>query len=773
MENLKLKKLPHQKLKQKKIVFNAKSVLSFSAVCLMSFILGQGSVLGSLYPFGFALIMSAGGMYSLSAFIGTSIASAFSHSGILLVRYIVCAATLYLLRTRLFTPKSKFGGMWFLQTGTAFLVCSLTAIAAVLPQRGGFAEISAFLLEALFSVLASVFYRKSISTVFKKEEKFFQSVEMPYLYICFATLIASIADFRLFTLFPSVILSVFAIITMSYLMSETGGGLCAVICAAALAAAAPDGYNILPLAVSGVIAGLFSPLGKIITSLSFLLSFSTISLFLQEEYTFESILSALIPCLIFIIIPEKVYKKLRIRFKEKQISSRENAYRQDVCTKLNSTADAITAVSDGMNKVSENLKKIDTNLDRSIFCRVKEEVCNECENRDICWRDSFQHTLKGFEELTLNYRKDKPFVSTAFGKLFLSKCRNPKLLQQSLNKNLKRYDEAVREEIRQSEKRMIFDDQMKCTCELLRDFSKTFSKCTLVDNELSSRVKDIFNSFSVRCTKALCIIDTDGNMTVRAYCKTIDTAVDRKSLKKQIEEVSLRKFSEPEVEFSDTGTVVVLKQKPWMQIRIGKIQLSSEDSPICGDCLRELSDQYGNRTLILSDGMGTGGRAAVDAALCAEYLGSLIQSSVSFDNALRLVNSMLDLKSVNESLATIDVARFNLFSGKVEFFKAGAAVSFVRKNGKCSVIESVSLPAGILRDVSFAKEKVMLSKGDIVVMVSDGVTAYSTDWIVQEIEAFSSANPDILAQKIAGAVCDKSRADKRDDITVVVGIMTA
>ena len=67
----------------------------------------------------------------------------------------------------------------------------------------------------------------------------------------------------------------------------------------------------------------------------------------------------------------------------------------------------------------------------------------------------------------------------------------------------------------------------------------------------------------------------------------------------------------------------------------------------------------------------------------------------------------------------------------------------------------------------------MLSKGDIVVMVSDGVTNGKTDWIISEIEQFNKSNPDILAQKIAGTVCDRSHGERRDDITVIVSIMTA
>ena len=262
-------------------------------------------------------------------------------------------------------------------------------------------------------------------------------------------------------------------------------------------------------------------------------------------------------------------------------------------------------------------------------------------------------------------------------------------------------------------------------------------------------------------------------MTIKAHCKKIDRNIDRKKLKEEIEKISLRKFSEPEIDFTDTGTIVIFRQKPWMKMKMGKIQLSSEESPICGDCLREFTDEFGNRTIILSDGMGTGGRAAVDAAMTAEYFGELTENSVSFDNALKIVNSVLEMKSTNESLATIDAAKFNLFSGKVDFYKAGAAVSFVRKNGKCFVVEASSLPVGILNDISFTRETFMLSKGDMVVMVSDGVTNGNTDWIISEIEQFNKSNPDILAQKIAGTVCNKNQTERRDDITVVVTIMTA
>lgn len=773
MENTKLQKLQRVKNGEKKRGISLREGVAAAVFTFFGLIFGQGSVLDVLYPFGFAFVTASPGIYSFFALLGTSIGLVFSQTGVYLFRYLVTAAALWLIRSRILSSRSHLGGIWFLSVGTCLVVCTLTGVAVVLPTRGGFEEIVFFFAEGVVAAFSSFFYRRCINVIIKIKEKPFDKKEMAGFCIAFATFVASLGGFEFFGFCPALFVAFTGVLVMSHLMSESGGGICASASAAALSGAFPDGYNVLPLVFSGVMSGAFSPLGKIGCAVTFVFTFSATELFTGSLGREESIITAFISAAVFLAVPEKLYKKARFFLRENKASAQESTYRRDVSRRLSETADTVDTICSGMNKISEDLKKIDSSCNRNIFCRVKQEVCEECENREKCWENSFQYTMRGFEEFSKNYREGADFDSSPFGRTFLERCRKNEALRQSLIKNFKRYDEKMREEITLAEKRSVMSGQMKCMSGILRDFSKAFSKSALIDNELSAQIKNIFISFSIRCTKASAVIDTDGNMTIKANCKKIDREVDRRHLKEEIEKAALRKFSDPEIDFTDNGTCITFRQKPWLRMRTGKVQLSSEASPICGDCLREFTDAFGNRTLILSDGMGTGGRAAVDAAMAAEYFGGLVEKNVSFDNALRIVNSVLEIKSTNESLATIDAVHFNLFSGKTEFYKAGAALSFVRKNGQCQVIESASLPAGILDCVSFAKEKVMLSKGDIVVMVSDGVTSCGTDWIKEEIEKFSSSNPDILAQKIAGMVCDKSQGEKRDDITVVVSIMTA
>lgn len=773
MVNTKIRKLQSVRGGEKKAAVSLAEGVTAAAFTVMGILFGQGTVLDVLCPFGFAFITASPGIYSFFALLGTSIGLVFSQSGIYLFRYLVTAAALWVIRRWVLSSRLRTGEIWFLPVGACLAVCTLTGAAVVLPVRGGFDEIITFFAEALIAAFSSFFYGRCIKALMKLKEGHFDKKELAGFFIVFATVTASLGRIELFGFSPALFVAFTGVLAASHLMSEKGGGICASASAAALSAAFPDGYNVLPLVFSGVMSGAFSPLGKIGCAVSFVLTFSATELFTGSLRREESIITAFVSAAVFLAVPEKLYKRARVFLRENKASAQESTYRRDVSSRLSETADTVDNICDGMNKISEDLKKIESSYDRNVFCRVKQEVCEECEGREKCWENSFGYTMKGFEEISKNYRQSGQCDFSPFGGLFLERCGKSRELQHSLLKNFKRYDEKLREETALDGKRKVMSEQMKCMSGILRDFSRDFSKSALVDNELSSRIKNIFLSFSVVCTKAVALIDTDGNMTVKVNCKKIDKEVDRRQLKEELEKAALRKFSDPEIDFTESGTCITFRQKPWLRMRTGKVQLSSEDSPICGDCFREFSDSFGNRTLILSDGMGTGGRAAVDAAVTAEYFGALVEKNVSFDNALKIVNSVLEMKSANESLATVDAVRFNLFSGRTEFYKAGAAVSFVRKNGQCRVIESASLPAGILDCVCFAKEKVMLSKGDVVVMVSDGVTASGTDWIKEEIEKFSSSNPDILAQKIAGAVCDKTRGEKRDDITVAVSIMTA
>jgi stage II sporulation protein E len=95
------------------------------------------------------------------------------------------------------------------------------------------------------------------------------------------------------------------------------------------------------------------------------------------------------------------------------------------------------------------------------------------------------------------------------------------------------------------------------------------------------------------------------------------------------------------------------------------------------------------------------------------------------------------------------------------------------KGGKAGSIEASSIPAGILRGVSFEHIPLALDSGDTIIMVSDGVTASGSDWVKSELAAIREDDIQDLCEKLARAA-RANRADNHDDdITVLAAKLIA
>ena len=149
----------------------------------------------------------------------------------------------------------------------------------------------------------------------------------------------------------------------------------------------------------------------------------------------------------------------------------------------------------------------------------------------------------------------------------------------------------------------------------------------------------------------------------------------------------------------------------------------------------------------------------------------LIKAGFGYDCSLRILNSSMLFKSTDESLATVDIASIDLFTGRVELYKAGAAPTLVRRSGRTGKAESTSLPAGILREVSFDKAVVRCKENDIVVLMSDGAVSEGTEWIKDEIEGFEGGTAEQLSERICEGAKRRRTDGHEDDITVMTAVI--
>jgi stage II sporulation protein E len=253
--------------------------------------------------------------------------------------------------------------------------------------------------------------------------------------------------------------------------------------------------------------------------------------------------------------------------------------------------------------------------------------------------------------------------------------------------------------------------------------------------------------------------------------KSSDLVINRAQVMRLCSIACERDFAPPIVSEVGGEIFISINERAEIMIDFGAEQYSANGGSLCGDAYKYFYDGKGHFIMVLSDGMGTGGRAAVDGAMASGLMARLIKAGFGYNCSLKILNSSMLFKSTDESLATVDIASIDLYTGMTELFKAGAAPSILRRNGRTGKAESSSLPAGILRDISFDTALVKCRVGDIVVLLSDGATSEGCDWIRSEIESFKDGKAQDLAEHLCMSA-RRRRTDKReDDITVLCAIL--
>lgn len=307
--------------------------------------------------------------------------------------------------------------------------------------------------------------------------------------------------------------------------------------------------------------------------------------------------------------------------------------------------------------------------------------------------------------------------------------------------------------------------------EILTDTAREINRSVCFPEFKSKRISSVMRSYGIRVTGLSCSQDSRGRLIITALASSCEEDTNKMRLAEDVGRVCGCVLCVPAVSESGSGYMITFSQQARYKTRIGTVQNACESNEFCGDFFEIFSDGRGRQIVVLSDGMGTGGAAAIDASMTAELFSSLVRAGLGFDSSLKIVNTALMANSNTESLATLDVACIDLYSGKTEFMKAGAAATFVRKGSKVAALELAALPAGILQNIGFERAFSVLSSGDIIVMVSDGVLCGNDGWLLREMKSYTGTSAQELADNISRMAAEVRGELREDDTTVVCVII--
>ena len=142
-----------------------------------------------------------------------------------------------------------------------------------------------------------------------------------------------------------------------------------------------------------------------------------------------------------------------------------------------------------------------------------------------------------------------------------------------------------------------------------------------------------------------------------------------------------------------------------------------------------------------------------------------------FDNDVILssVNRLLNLHK-EEIFSAIDICIVDLKSAIIDFIKMGAVNSYIRNDEACKIIESGSLPLGIIQNATPLAKKTVLTEKDYIIICSDGIAdSFASDESLRDcIASIDTTNPQDYADKILQYAIANNNGYAIDDMTVMV-----
>lgn len=319
----------------------------------------------------------------------------------------------------------------------------------------------------------------------------------------------------------------------------------------------------------------------------------------------------------------------------------------------------------------------------------------------------------------------------------------------------------------ENELRMVAADQFFSISDMLDDLAFEFNEAELFDYKSAGKIRRMLGEYDIYPENISVIVDKFDRMRIEILAPAKTHGLDSPKIKNEIEKICGRFFEKSRSNYCGSNLMLSITEHPNFKMDFGFSQYSAEGS-LCGDTIKTINDSRGHIVFIISDGMGRGSRAALDGAMGAGLLSKLLSAGFGFDSSLKVVNSALLVKSSDESLATLDCACVDLFSGKCEFYKAGAPKSYVLKTNSLNKCELSSMPAGILRGIEFAKRTTMLNVGDEIIMMSDGITDINEALLDEFIKSNKTVSTNEKAKEILDFALANSDERHRDDMSVIV-----
>ncbi|STB44348.1 stage II sporulation protein E [Clostridium perfringens] len=530
----------------------------------------------------------------------------------------------------------------------------------------------------------------------------------------------------------------------------------------------------------GLVAGIFRESGKLFTALSFNIIFIIVTLY-SGVFNNISFIEALVGTGIFLLIPKKIYNKISLEInKDKKVGHfsevRFAEIKDELTERLKDFTEVLSIMGKSLNNLVGNDKLAIKNKGNALVENLSDRTCSDCDMRYMCWKRELHQTYNAFSDLIRNYENN----SGAFPHELEKKCIKKYALVKNLEDIMNIYMVNETLKSRLGEGRKILSNHINnmsvTISEIVDEFGNELHLCTDVEKS----IKKSLLKYGINFGSLICYNDKNGRIKIKMQmenCMGSQTCI--KTVLPIISDTIGKNMSIGSegcnINSKNNMCEIVIEEAPKYHINSHVAVATKEGEKFTGDSYSYGRTKDGNYITVISDGMGSGPEAGLESKVSVEIIEKFME--VGFDEkiAIDAVNAIMSIKfSEDEKFSTLDMNKIDLYTGNAKFMKVGAIESFIKRGNKVEVINSNTLPFGVLEEPDVDTVEKQVSNGDVIVSISDGILdvkndgSFDTTWLIEFLKNTKYRQPKDLSIAILEKAKELSGGKAKDDMTVVV-----
>lgn len=451
-----------------------------------------------------------------------------------------------------------------------------------------------------------------------------------------------------------------------------------------------------------------------------------------------------------------------IDFFEKELS---DARLSDVKRSIESVGESFESMSEALYGISRHMQTPASADVKQICDNAFDDSCASCQHKSLCWSERYRETSEAVNSLCETLLREGSVRMDEADENLIGRCpRLPDILSE-INHNTFLHTQRILE----GDRTEVFALDYSAVSEFMRDTVTTedaeYEPDRTKSAELLAELRE--RDFGVA---DLCVFGTRRKRISVLFSSRELLEKNRDRVTESISALLGITFACDE----PCGEEKVLRLAESEKFSVscaGKNHFAEGEEEYCGDTSGIFRSRDGKLYSFISDGMGSGREAALTSGMVGIFLRKFLAGGASPENTLALLNGFLRSRgggSLHECSSTVDLMVLDLICGRACFYKCGAAPTYVFRNGGLFKLRSHTVPVGILKELDLRKLDLEVDRGDVIIMVSDGVTDGKEEcpWL---FDLLRSRGDGATPERLAELIVKYAKAEGAgDDISVLV-----